>query len=155
MIRSRKLLSSVVITLIAVLTVLAWGMVFNLTSQPSNPMASVTVSKSTCDKPPEFILIIADTNGFNDSLSHGAPSNPWPVVRVQRGQVVHLLVCNQDLTQPHGFAIGTYLDAGIPMAPGDAYRIVFTATEPGTFRIYCNIFCTVHVFMVGQLIVSA
>ena len=155
MIRSRKLLAGTVITLIAALTALVGGMAFNQKSQPSNTTPSVIVSPSTCDKRPDFILIIADTNGFNDSISHGAPSNPWPVVRVLRGQVVNLLVCNQDSTQPHGFAIGTYLDAGIPMGPGEAYRIVFTATEPGTFRIYCNIFCTVHVFMFGQLIVSA
>ena len=155
MIHSRKLLGAgIAITLIVVLIAIATGIVFIPPNQPSNTPPAVTVSKTTCDRPPGFILIFADLSGFNNSISHGAPISPWPVIQVQRGQVVHLLVCNQDQTQPHGFAIGNYLEPGIAMAPGDAYRIVFTATEAGTFRIYCDIFCTVHVFMVGRLIVS-
>lgn len=155
MIPSRKLLGAgIAITLIAALIVLATGIVIIPPGQPSNTLPVVTVSKTTCDRPPGFILIIADLSGFNNSINHGAPLNPWPVIRVQRGDVVHFLVCNQDQTQPHGFAIGNYLEPGVVMAPGDAYSIVFTATEAGTFRIYCNVFCTVHVFMVGRLIVS-
>jgi heme/copper-type cytochrome/quinol oxidase subunit 2 len=38
--------------------------------------------------------------------------------------------------------------------PGEAYSISFTATKAGTFAIYCNIFCTIHIYMRGQLIVS-
>jgi FtsP/CotA-like multicopper oxidase with cupredoxin domain len=153
--RSRKLLAaSVGVTLMVALIVLASGLVIVPPNQPANQAPPLTVTKSTCDRPPGFILIIADLSGFNNSISHGAPSNPWPVIRVERGQVVRLLVCNQDTTQPHGFAIASYLEPGVAMAPGDAYRIVFTATMQGTFRIYCDIFCTVHVFMVGRLIVS-
>ena len=114
----------------------------------------VSVSRSSCVRPPGFFLIIADLSGFNDSLAHGAPLNPWPVVRVHLGDFVRFLVCNQDRTQAHGFAIQTYFDAGVALAPGDAFRIEFQATLPGNFVIYCNIFCTVHVFMVGRLIVS-
>ena len=157
MIHSRKLLiAGVAITLSIALIVLATGIVSIPPNQSSSSVLSaVTVTKSTCERPPEFILIIADLSGFNDSISHGAPVNPWPVIHVHQGDVVRLLVCNKDTTQPHGFAIGTYLDAGVVLAPGDAYRIVFTATIPGTFVIYCNIFCTVHVFMRGRLIVSS
>ncbi len=115
---------------------------------------TVTVTKSTCDRPPGFILIIADLSGYNNSIGHGAPAQPWPVVRVAKGQVLHFLVCNLDQTQPHGFAITYYFDAGLPIMPGQAYRISFTATEAGTFTIYCNIFCTIHIYMRGQLIVS-
>jgi FtsP/CotA-like multicopper oxidase with cupredoxin domain len=157
MIHPWKLLTAgVAIAVIITLTVLATGLVSIPPSQPSTSVPSApTVKKSTCDRPPGFILIIADLSGFNDSISHGAPVNPWPVVQVQQGDVVRLLVCNKDTTQPHGFAIQTYLNAGVVLAPGDAYTIVFTATLPGNFVIYCNIFCTVHVFMVGRLIVSS
>jgi heme/copper-type cytochrome/quinol oxidase subunit 2 len=155
MIRSKKMIVvSVVILLVVSLIVIAIGGIFNLTSQASNAPPSIVITKSTCDRPPGFILIIADLSGFNDSIGHGAPLHPWPVIRIQRGQMVRFVVCNHDTTQPHGFAIRYYLDAGIAMAPGDAYQIVFPATETGTFDIFCNIFCTIHVFMRGQLIVS-
>jgi nitrous oxide reductase len=114
----------------------------------------VSVSRSTCSRPPGFFLIIADLSGFNDSIAHGAPLNPWPVVTVRAGDYVRFVVCNEDRTQAHGFAIQTYFDTGVALAPGDAFRIEFQATVPGSFVIYCNIFCTVHAFMVGRLIVS-
>jgi heme/copper-type cytochrome/quinol oxidase subunit 2 len=97
---------------------------------------------------------MADLSGFNDSIAHGAPLNPWPVIRVHLGDYVRIVVCNDDQTQAHGFAIQTYFDSGLAIMPGDAYRIEFQATIPGSFVVYCNIFCTVHAFMVGRLIVS-
>ena len=106
-------------------------------------------------RPPGYILIIADLSGFNDSIAHGAPFNPWPVVHVRLGDFVRFVVCNQDSTQAHAFAIQTYFDQGVVLAPGDAFTVEFQATIPGTFVIYCNIFCTVHAFMVGRLIVSS
>jgi len=141
--------------IIILLLVIAAGPIFNLTgNQPNGVAPSVSVVKSTCDRPAGFILIIADLSGFNNSIGHGAPVHPWPIVHVVKGQVVHFLVCNLDPTQAHGFAITYYFDSGVPILPGEAYRIVFTATEAGTFTIYCNIFCTIHIYMRGQLIVS-
>ena len=156
MIRSRVLLmTAILVVLLAVFgAFLAANIISNSVSQPSYGAVYPTVTKSTCGRPPGFILIIADLTGFNNSIGHGAPANPWPIIHVHAGDVVRLLVCNKDMTQPHGFAITTYLDAGIALAPGDAYRIVFTATIPGTFVVYCNLFCTIHVYMVGRLIVS-
>jgi len=156
MIHSRKpVIVGIAVLIILLLIVLATGPIFNLIGNPSSGVAlPVTVTKSTCNRPPGFILIIADLSGFNDSIGHGAPINPWPVVRVENGQVVRFLVCNLDQTQAHGFAITYYFNAGIPILPGEAYRIVFTATKAGTFTIFCNIFCTIHIFMRGQLIVS-
>jgi hypothetical protein len=119
-----------------------------------NYHGSVSVTRSACVRPPGFFLIIADLSGFNDSIAHGAPLNPWPVIHVHQGDVVRIVVCNVDQTQAHGFAIETYFDSGVVLGPGDAFRIQFEATLPGTFIIYCNIFCTVHAFMVGRLIVS-
>jgi hypothetical protein len=139
--------------LIVVVGVFVTGIVAVPPPQSSNVVTPAVVTRSTCERPPGFFLIIADLSGFNDSISHGAPANPWPVIRVQQGDVVHILICNKDTTQPHGFAISTYFPTGVAMTPGEAYRIVFTATVPGTFVMYCNIFCTVHVFMVSRLIV--
>ena len=114
----------------------------------------VSVTRSTCVRPPGFFLIIADLSGFNDSIAHGAPLNPWPVIHVHEGDIVRILVCNEDMSQAHAFAIQTYFETGVILAPGDAFRIVFAATVPGSFIIYCNIFCTVHAFMVSRLVVS-
>jgi len=151
----RTIVIGVSIFLIVSIVLLVAFEAFNLIGSPSGAPPAVLVSKSTCNRPPGFILIIADLSGFNDSVDHGAPLHPWPVIHVQRGETVHFVVCNHDETQPHGFAIRYYLDAGIAMAPNDAYQVVFQATEAGIFDIYCNIFCTIHVFMRGQLIVSA
>jgi len=112
------------------------------------------VSPATCTRPAGDILIIADLGGFNDSISHGAPADPWPIIRVSTGKTVDVIVCNLDSTQPHGFAIDHYLPAGIPIRSGEAYKISFVADVSGDFAIYCTIFCTIHVFMRGQLIVG-
>ena len=157
MIHLRKLLiTASALTLSIALIILATGVISLPPNQSSSSAPSAaTVTKSTCERPPGFILIVADLSGYNDSISHGAPVNPWPVIHVHQGNAVRLLVCNSDPTQPHGFAIGTYMDTGLALMPGDAYRITFTATIPGTFVIYCNIFCTVHIFMRAQLVVSS
>jgi len=154
---SRRKLAAVVLLvgLIAVVAVFVTGIVVVPPPQSSNVVIPPAVTRSTCDRPPGFFLIIADLSGFNGSISHGAPMNPWPVIRVQQGDVVRILICNKDTTQPHGFAISTYFPVGVAIAPGEAYKIIFTATVPGTFVIYCNIFCTVHVFMVSRLIVQS
>ena len=153
--KSRTLAVCVVTIGVVALIVLITGAIqISLPGGSPSYAPLVSVSKSSCVRPAGFILIIADLTGFNDSIGHGAPFHPWPIVRVQQGQVVRFLVCNTDLTQAHGFAITYYFDAGVPIEPGDAYQIVFTATQAGTFTIYCNIFCTIHIYMRGQLIVS-
>ena len=151
---SNKILAVGAASVCVIAALLFAGLV--VVSPPSSGSYSlpVTVTRSTCDAPPGFILIIADLFGFNDSIVHGAPLNPWPVIRVRQEDVVRLLVCNTDSTQAHALAIQTYFDRGVIMAPGEAFRIQFQATLAGTFVIYCNIFCTVHAFMVGRLIVQ-
>jgi hypothetical protein len=154
MIHSKRRIAVVIVILLIISLILTMDETFNPIGRPSSAPPAVTVLKSICNRPPGFILIIADLSGFNNSVGHGAPLHPWPIVPVQKGDMVHFLVCNHDETQPHGFAIRYYLDAGVAMAPGEAYQIIFQATEVGVFDIYCNIFCTIHVFMRGQLIVS-
>jgi len=153
---SKKLaIAALVVLLAASLVILTISPDLNhIGTSTSEVESSAVVTKSVCITPPGYILIIADLSGYNDSIGHGAPTHPWPVVNVEKGQVVHFLVCNLDQTQAHGFAITHYFDAGIPILPGEAYRIVFTANEAGTFAIYCNIFCTIHIYMRGELVVS-
>jgi len=153
--RSYRIIIVTATLLVVLLALIVTSGIFDSIREPSGAPPPITVLKSTCNQPPGFILIIADLSGFNNSVGHGAPLHPWPLVHVHKGEMVHFIVCNHDQTQPHGFAIQYYLDAGVAMAPNDAYQIVFQATEIGTFDIYCNIFCTIHVFMRGQLIVSA
>jgi FtsP/CotA-like multicopper oxidase with cupredoxin domain len=106
-------------------------------------------------KPSGGFLIVASANGYNDSIDHGVPQNPWPIIRVQKGTTVTISVYNSD-HQAHGFQIAHYLDGSInSVAPGQTFKVSFVADETGTFQIYCNIFCTIHWAMQsGELVVT-
>ncbi len=111
------------------------------------PYASFNVSPAqSCERPPGYILMILDDNGFNDSIHNGQPT-----IQFQRNDTVNILVCNLDPIQSHGFAIDHYFAVGVTLRPGEAYKISFVARDPGSFTIYCNVFCTVHTFMKGTL----
>lgn len=109
-----------------------------------------------CVKPPGGYLIIANQNGFNDSIQHGAPSNDWPIINVTQGSTVNITVCNSDV-QAHGFQITHYFDSNIEtVSPGKVIHVTFVADKAGDFTIYCSIFCSVHIYMQnGLLAVSA
>jgi heme/copper-type cytochrome/quinol oxidase subunit 2 len=111
-------------------------------------------TRGPCSKPPGTFLIVANVNGYNDSIDHGVPQNSWPIITVQKGTTVTVTLCNADV-QPHGFQITNYHDSPIEsLAPGKSLTLTFVANMTGTFRIYCSIFCTVHGFMQsGELIV--
>lgn len=128
--------------------------VFSLSNYSPSYTATKTRSLSSCSHTDGYLTIIADDNGYNDSISHGSPATPWPVLNVHRGDVVSLTFCNLDSVEAHGFAIDTYFDRGVNLAPGTAYQISFTAAVPGSFRIFCTIFCTVHKYMSGRLVVT-
>ena len=107
-----------------------------------------------CKRSQDSILVIQDGSGFNGSSTHGAPSNPWPKVHVHKGDTVNIIVCNVDKVQAHGFAINHYFDRGTALGPGQMYRLSFIAKDPGSFVIYCVVFCSAHNFMVAELIVT-
>lgn len=109
-----------------------------------------------CVKPTNGFVIIASETGFNDSIGHGAPEKPWPIITVQKGAAVTIVVCNTD-RQAHGFQIAHYFDSSIEtVEPGQVLRVPFVASQTGTFQIYCSIFCTIHVYMQsGQLVVNS
>ncbi|MDG7008816.1 MAG: hypothetical protein JRN06_11390 [Nitrososphaerota archaeon] len=120
--------------------------------------ATTTTAKlpAGCVKPAGGFLMVASLQGFNDSVDHGVPQNNWPVMNVKLGQNVTIVVCNADSTQSHGFQIDHYYSAQlVSIAPGQVLRVSFIATQAGSFRVYCQILCTVHWAMQnGQLIVS-
>jgi heme/copper-type cytochrome/quinol oxidase subunit 2 len=99
----------------------------------------------------ESFTIIADSNGFNGSVHHGIP---WPIISVHVGDNVTITVLNEDRLETHGFAIVGYYDRGLIVGPGENDSVSFTARTEGNFTIYCNIFCTIHEFMVGELMVE-
>ncbi len=102
-----------------------------------------------CERPPGYILMILDDNGFNDSIHKGQPT-----IQFQRNDTVNILVCNLDPVQSHGFGVDHYFAAGVTLRPGEAYKVSFVARDPGSFTMYCNVFCTVHTFMKGRLVVN-
>jgi len=110
-----------------------------------------------CVKPPGGFLIIASNLGFNDSITHGAPTKSWPIITVKQGQTVDITVCNIDV-QPHGFEILHYYDSGVvTVVPGQVLKVpAFVAGQTGSFTIYCDILCPIHIYMqTGQLNVTA
>lgn len=105
-----------------------------------------------CVKPQDGFLVIANINGFNDSIEHGAPSVSWPVINVTQGQTVNITVCNSD-HQAHGFQVRHYFDSNIEtVEPGQVVHISFVANEAGDFTIYCSIFCSIHIYMQNALL---
>ncbi|MDE1852956.1 MAG: hypothetical protein KGI38_04305 [Thaumarchaeota archaeon] len=80
----------------------------------------------------------------------------WPTMNVKLGQIVSIHVINCATSEPHGFQISFYDDKSpISVQAGQSYSVTFTATEAGTFRVYCGIFCSIHPFMQnGALVVS-
>ena len=104
--------------------------------------------------PPSVHFTISESNqGFNDS---GAHSPPWPVMNVYSGQIVTILVENNDTVSSHGFVITHYFNAGVSLRPGESHNITFVANQTGSYLVYCNIVCPVHPSMQdGQLEVSS
>lgn len=108
-----------------------------------------------CVKPAGGFVVIASGLGYNDSIGHGAPAKPWPIITVKNGTTVKIVVCNTD-RQAHGFQITHYFDSSIEtVGPGQVITVPVVADKTGTFQIYCSIFCTIHIYMQsGQLIVT-
>jgi FtsP/CotA-like multicopper oxidase with cupredoxin domain len=93
--------------------------------------------------------------GMNGSYYKSATTQ-WPVINVHQGDTVVITVINNGTSEPHGFAIDHYFNSGVSTSPGQSHTITFVANEVGTFRMYCDIFCSIHPLMQnGALVVSA
>jgi hypothetical protein len=105
-----------------------------------------------CVRPQGGYLIVAGRDGFNDSVDHGVPANWWPVINATQGQTVNITVCNTDF-QAHGFQVTHYFDSRTTtIVPGQVLHVSFVAQQTGEFRIYCDIFCSIHWAMQSGLL---
>jgi hypothetical protein len=119
---------------------------------PGKPPTTQTLPPG-CVKPPGGFLIIASNLGYNDSITHGAPTKSWPIITVKQGQTVNITICNIDV-QAHGFQITHYYDSSVvTVVPGQVLQIKpFVADQTGSFSIYCDIFCSIHPYMQSGLL---
>ena len=106
-----------------------------------------------------FTIVMANEGmnvGYNGSAYHAGQD--WPQMNVTLGQNVVIHVINNDTAQAHGFQISHYFDQGVGrsgLGPGNCYDVRFVATELGSFMVFCDIFCTIHLSMQsGRLNVS-
>lgn len=93
-----------------------------------------------------FVVVMANEGmnvGFNGSKFQ---TGSWPIMNVTVGRSVTIHVINNDTVQSHGFAIQHYF-SGFALGPGTCSDVTFTAEQSGSFLVYCNISCTIHVFM--------
>jgi hypothetical protein len=142
----RMVMAMVLVAIVAtgvVLTASALG-VFKRLSCALNPSISTGQVHFT---------IVMSGQGFNDSMTHYPV--PWPILNVAACQTVSIHVVNQDTRDAHGFAITHYFTSGVILSPGQTHDVVFTASQTGTFLVYCTIICPIHVYMLdGKLNVS-
>jgi len=144
------------LTVIVVLVVVLLGAVattaFYLAGRNSGSNTTSTSLPSGCVKPAGGFLVIASEDGFNDSIDHGVPQKSWPIINVTQGQTVNITVCNTDF-QAHGFQITHYYDSNtVTIVSGQVIHVSFIAGQTGEFRIYCNIFCSIHWAMQSGLL---
>lgn len=102
-----------------------------------------------------FTVVMANEGfnvGYNGSKYH---SSPWPVINVSVGESVLIHVINND-SQAHGFQIVNYFEQGIGgnsgLAPGQCYNVSFIANQIGQFPMRCDIFCTIHAYMLSGIL---
>jgi len=102
-----------------------------------------------CVRPTGGFLIVGSSLGYNDSIVHGAPVKPWPILDVSNGSEVAITVCNT-YAQALGFQVAHYLDDKVEaIGPGQAITVNFVADETGTFLIYCSVLSPIHVYLQG------
>ena len=156
MVSSKRLYVVVAVLLVVALAAAAIALP-QLNKVTTTTSTSTATLPSGCVRPAGGFLIIASQLGYNDSVDHGVPQKSWPVVDVRQGQNVTIVVCNADPAQAHGFQIDHYYDARLAsVASGQVLSVNFIADTAGTFRIYCNIPCSVHWAMQsGELIVAS
>ena len=140
---SRRMLAALIVAVVAVGFV-STAYAFHLLG-PSPP--SCPVRPSSPADAAIFTVVMANEGfnvGFNSSKYH--PS-PWPVMNVSLGQNVVIHVWNNDTSQAHGFTIAHYFDSGLTLSPGNCFDVRFVANQLGSFNVFCQIFCTIHLFM--------
>jgi heme/copper-type cytochrome/quinol oxidase subunit 2 len=136
---------------LAVILIIALNQLGYLAVVPSNgPTMHFIIYEA--DPPNQF----AGMNGswyFYQNHSFGIP---FPVITVPKGTTVVIQIINNASSEPHGFTIDYYFNAGTTVRPHESYTLTFVATKVGVFRVYCNVFCSIHPFMQnGELNVTS
>ncbi len=131
----------ITIIVIAVVASLGGGILTFAIGLPSSPCFGVKGATHN-------FTIIASINGYNESKNH---QGPWPVVTVNRCDMVVMKIVNGD-TQAHGFAVEYYAVKGTEVQYQQSITVQFLASKAGQFRVYCNVYCTVHIFMQDGLL---
>lgn len=143
--RGRSALKNRILTLIVIIVAAALGggiMTFAI-GLPSSPCAGISGATRS-------FTVVADINGFNDSVNHQQGS--WPMLTVHRCDIVKVTIVNGD-TQAHGFAVDYYATRGTEIQGGQTLSLPpFLATKTGEFRVFCISFCTIHAFMQNGLL---
>ncbi len=133
------------LTIIVIIVAVALGagiMTFAI-GLPSSPCAGITGATRN-------FTIVANADGFNDSVHHLQGS--WPVMTVRRCDTVKVTIINND-TQTHGFAIDYYATRGTDISGRETLPVqAFQATKIGQFRVYCISPCSIHAFMQNGLL---
>lgn len=103
-----------------------------------------------------FTVVMANTGanfGFNGSRYH--PQFAGPIMNVTQNQTVIIHVINNG-SEAHGFQVVHYFDQGIGgtggLAPGMCFDVRFTAAQLGSFAVRCDIFCSIHQFMLNGVL---
>ena len=158
------------VALLAAIIILApsvnFGNLFNSSTSTSINCDSILKSGNSApgqvNSPPNassvsMVIIESDPGNLYEGMNGSAYhiTDQWPVITVHQGQSVTIHVVNCASSEPHGFSITHYFDSGVSLSPGQSYTLTFTATQKGTFRVFCNIFCIIHPDMQnGALIVE-
>jgi len=131
------------VLVVVVAAALGGGIMTFAIGLPSSPCAGITGAIRS-------FTVVADINGFNDSVNHQQGS--WPVLTVHRCDIVKVTIVNGD-TQVHGFAVDYYAIRGTEIQGGQTLPVPpFLATKSGQFRVFCISFCTIHAFMQNGLL---
>jgi heme/copper-type cytochrome/quinol oxidase subunit 2 len=144
------------LTIVVVTLALAATVLYFASLHPFSPSQGATTIRGVeCGSYGSSFTVVATQSGYNDSIGHGVPGKPWPILCVRVGEQVTITFTNGDTVEPHGFAVAGYADAGVTVLPGRSTTMTFYASSPGDFRIYCNVLCAVHPYMQsGVLVVS-
>jgi heme/copper-type cytochrome/quinol oxidase subunit 2 len=156
LVRAEKVQKSALLIVLATLAVAA-GVLYYSSQHPFTPSQQAeSVSGINCTSYADAFTVVASQSGYNDSIAHGAPSKPWPVLCAKAGTEITITIVITDSVEPHGFAVAGYLDAGVTVLPGKTETISFYAGSPGDYKVYCNVICAVHPYMQsGVLVLSA
>jgi hypothetical protein len=134
------------VTIIAVAVVASAAYVSGSGAMSGGALATLPAG---CVRPAGGFLIVGSSLGYNDSIVHGAPVKPWPILDVSNGSDVAITICNT-YAEPLGFQVVHYLDDKIEaIGPGQAVTLNFVADETGTFLIYCSVLSPIHVYLQG------